>query len=243
VRRQAFAWFLGAGAIVVLTMLALTSLTSLAGATSKLPELALALAVLVACAYALVRYLRPAPLLLGTTALAVALILSLFSFGLSNSVVIDGKVYWAGSKTAQVYDLSSRLNSAISKIENYDVLLTYSIPKARSHFGSYTTAIAAIGALLTYWGNYPLTGLPDQGFVDVINNVAAASSADVGTGTGAGALSNKEQYVENSYVDATLAQTIISERATVISALQTAQIDLNAIGQKYHLPSANGVHE
>lgn len=242
-RSQGTAWFIGAIAIVVLFMLTLTSFTSLAGSSPNTLLLIVAILVLVGAAYALVRYLRPTPVLLLSTAVAVLLILSLFTYGLANSVVINGKVYWAGSKTAQVDKLTLRLNTAIAQIESYDVLLTYSVPKARSHFGSYTTAIDSVGALLTYWGNYPLTGLPDPGFVDVINNITAAASADAGTGTGNGALPDKEQYVENSYVDTTLAATVVSERATVIAALQTAQIDLNAIALKYHLPSSNEVHE
>jgi hypothetical protein len=242
-RNQGAAWLVGTLTITVLTCVAITAFSSAARPTTNWLFLLGSLALLALGAYVLVRYLRPTLVLMGATLLCFVLVLSLFAYGLTSSVIIRGKVYWAGSTTARVYALASQLQSDITTIQNDDVLLTYSVDTARTHFSSYGTAIKVVQDMYNHWGTYPHTGLPDPGFVDVINNLAAAAAADVGTGAGGGALPDKRTYVNSSFSDPTLATTIISERAGVISALQTAQIDLSAITSKYHFSLTPSVHE
>jgi hypothetical protein len=228
-----------------LALVSLAGLTSLVRPTTSWLEALGAFGGLALAAWGLVHYLRPTPALIGYTGLGAALVLALFTYGLSNSVVINGKVYWSDSQVARAYTLSTQLNSAIATIQNYDVLLTYSVPEARLHLSEYTSAIATIQGLYTYWGKYPHARLAfEPGFVDVVNYVGAAAAADaVSTSIGSGALVDKQSYVNNSIVDSTLVTTITNERASVISDLQAAQVDLNAIATKYHFPSATQVHE
>ena len=235
-------WSLGVLTLTVVALAAVVGFSSISATSTNWPLLGAVLLGVGLAGYSLVRYLRPTFFLSLVTGLSIALVVTVFTYGLANSVVISGKIYWDGSKTARTYNLDQNLTSAINEIRGYDVLLTYTVPEARSHFTEYTHAITAVETLLTYWGGYHFNQAPDPGFVDVINNLTAAANADVGNGTTGGALSDMYAYAANSYTNTALAAAIVTERATVIDALSTANVDLNAIATKYHFITPK-VHE
>jgi hypothetical protein len=243
--RQALAWFTGSVAIVVLAVIAIVDFSSVTQVTTNWAELLGAFLILGLASYAMVHYLRPTLTLIGYTSLAAVIVFGTFAYGLDNSVVLNGKVYWQGSTVAKAYTLSKSLQSSIDEMQADDVLLTYSVAEGRAHFAEYSVAITKVSELFTYWSTYTHSGLPDSAFIDVINNVSAAANADASvTSTGdVGALSDKLTYINNSYNDTTLASTITNERASVISALESAQVELNAINAKFHFSFTPDVHE
>jgi hypothetical protein len=220
--------------ITVLAIAATTAFTPLVGHSTQWLYALLASLGLVGASSTLLWYLRPSLLARAYAAGAVFLTGALFVYGASNSVVVHGTVYWNGSATARVYHLATQLNDAVLTIRSYDALLSDTVSVARANFGQFAIAEKDVGGLLTYWGTYPTTGLPDTRFVDAINYVVAAANADAGSGNGAAALPDQAQYVQNSYVDTTLAQAVATYQATVHTALADATAVLDTIAASYH---------
>lgn len=152
--------------------------------------------------------------------------------GVTNSVVIQGKVYPATSATAKAYRLSVSLRNDIFTLAGYDSLLKASPSKARAQYNLYGIDASNAQAISAKWAAVPVSSLPSPAFAPVIQEVSNA-----------GYWQAKALHAEANYIiqpDSTLANSIASYRATYISDLLTAGPDLGRIAKLYNfhiLPS------
>ena len=108
-------------------------------------------------------------------------------------------------------------------------------PDARAHYNEYAPAETQLSAIASKWAAYPLTGLPDPGFIDAINHTKTAANF------AADGMATKQKLL--TVDDAALITQLQNDRSTMATEALAASRALTAIAAKYNFSLALGVHE
>lgn len=167
------------------------------------------------------------------SAICVVVVLSLFSWGASTSVVLDGKVYAVTSVTARSWQLSHQMVSQLQIIARYNVVLGYPYAEGEAHYGELASGISALQVLVNEWANPNGSNVPNYRFIP------AAQDLDAAAAYGVGALTDQQQYLSTDDTDsqalAVTARTNMDENA------QAALTVLRSIARHYRFVLKGGL--
>ena len=114
----------------------------------------------------------------GTVAVAAAVfavLVGAFSWGLTHSVEVDGRLYLETSATAQSYRMAEQLVADRVYFGQVDELLGLDPATARTRFRELEPAQRTMQAIADRWNLVGASQLPDGAFAPVVENARAAA--------------------------------------------------------------------
>jgi len=155
----------------------------------------------------------------------VAILITSLIWGISDSVVIAGKVAPDSSVSARSYRLSGELTTDMYTMATDDHLVTDSQSQARSNYQQYATAILDLKGISKRWLAAASGPQPTPAFTLIETNVGNAAYWE------ADAMSKKAQDVVTP--DQTVEEEINSERNTYVAQLLAAGKELRRVATLY----------
>jgi hypothetical protein len=146
------------------------------------------------------------------TAVCVAVLLGAFTYGSTNSLIINGKMYAVTSTEARAWKLVDELAADRVYLSGIDELLTLDAATARVRFRELEPARKNLESMSARWTTVTLDGLPDGRLVPAIEAVKTASY------WGAQALQRKEDLL--GLDDSKLKNELATYRSTFLQATQ-----------------------